>query len=199
VTAGKVTVDVVKNYRGKNPQHQRKQIDLGDKDAVVLFELEAGRRQEPVEERQLAQAIDRQRAIGKAVLAQQLSSMSDPRVTPVRPEERLRRQARGRQGGAVGFQPQIILLPEGTTFTVNAVASADRRYVIVRPSPIFSAIGNVSTFTFAGASQQNDDDDDQEQAQNQQQNVVNNFNFPGPQGGAGQQQNGQQNGQQANP
>ena len=180
VTADKVTVDVVKHFRSANPKHERQQIDLGAEDAVVLFELEEGRRKQPVEEQLLAQAIDRQRAIGKAVLAQQLSSMSDPRATPVRPEDRLRRQLQGRRGGAVGFQPQITILPEGTTFIVNAVASADRRYVIVRPSPNFTAIGDVSTFTFAGASQQNDDND-QAQAQNQQQNVTNNFNFPGPQ------------------
>lgn len=159
VTAGKVTVDVITHFRTDDAQHERQQIDLGKEDAVVLFDLEEGRREEPVAEEQLAQAIERQRAIGQAVLAQQLTSMSDPRVTPLRPDDRLRRQALLRRGGgAVGFQPVIQQLPDGTTYIVNAVASADRRYVIVRPSPIFSTIGDVSTFTFAGASQQNDDD-----------------------------------------
>lgn len=156
VAAGKVTVDVITNYGSSDAKRERQQIDLGAEEAVVAFTLDKGRRQQPVEERQLALAIDRQRAVSKAVLAQQLRSMSDPRATPIRPEERVRRrQALARNGGAVGFQPVIQTLPDGTTFTVNAVASADRRYVIVRPSPVFSQIGDVTTFTFAGAGQQN--------------------------------------------
>ena len=46
--------------------------------------------------------------------------------------------------------PVIQVLPEGTQFTVNAVATADRRYVIIRPAPIISSIAEVNTFSFAG-------------------------------------------------
>jgi hypothetical protein len=52
--------------------------------------------------------------------------------------------------GAVGFQPIIQVLPEGTMMSVFGVVSADRRYVRVAVSPIFSTIGEVTTFTFAG-------------------------------------------------
>lgn len=177
VTAGKVTVDVVTGYRTDNPQHERQQIDLSDKDAIVLFELKDGRRDEPIEDRLLAGAIEQQQAIGQAVLAQQLDSMSDPRATPLRPQDRLRRLAQINQGGAVGFQPQIITLPTGTSLTANAVASADRRYVIVRPSPLISAVSDVTSFTFAGGGNQDDNDQDQNQEQTQTTNNI--FNFPG--------------------
>ncbi|MEM6331698.1 MAG: hypothetical protein AAF790_15815, partial [Planctomycetota bacterium] len=141
VTAGKVTVDVVTNFRSPQAVHRRQQIDLGKDGAVVLFNVAEGRRQEPIAQEQLARALQRQEDIGRAVLAQQLSSMSDPGATPVRPEDRLRQLTRPRRGGAVGFQPQVQQFQDGTSMQVNAVASADRRYVIIRPAPLFSTIG----------------------------------------------------------
>ncbi|WP_197531434.1 VWA domain-containing protein [Posidoniimonas corsicana] len=163
VTAGVVTVDVYTNYGAPNEKHQRGQVELGKGDSAVKFELADGRRAERVDEQQLVNAINRQEAVGRAVLAQQLGSMSDPGVTALRPDDlqRIRRrQLAGGGGGAVGFQPQITVLPDGTQLTVNAVATADRRYVIVRPAPSITSISDVSTFTFAGASQDADDGND---------------------------------------
>lgn len=183
VTAGKVTVDVVTGYRTDNPKHERQQIDLGEKDSIVLFELKDGRRAEPIEDRLLAGAIEQQQAIGQAVLAQQIDSLSDPQATPLRPQDRLRRLAQLNRGGAVGFQPQIITLPTGTSLTANAVASADRRYVIVRPSPLISAVTDVTSFTFAGGGAQANGNQQQNQQQNQ--TVNNTFNFAGAPAGGG--------------
>jgi hypothetical protein len=53
------------------------------------------------------------------------------------------------RGGAVGYQPVISILPEGTSLFTMAVISADRRYVRITPSPMISAIGEVSTFNYA--------------------------------------------------
>ena len=50
----------------------------------------------------------------------------------------------------MGSRPVITVLPEGTNFFSMAVISADRRYVRVEPMPLFSGIGEVSTFTFVG-------------------------------------------------
>jgi hypothetical protein len=116
---------------------------------------------------QVAAAAARQDKISRAMLAEQIGSMSDPGVVPVRPgaaqQNRLNRLLAAADGGALGFQPVIEVLPEGVNFSVTAVVSADRRYVRVTPSPTFSLIGDVTTFTFAGAGQQvdmGDDDDD---------------------------------------
>jgi hypothetical protein len=48
----------------------------------------------------------------------------------------------------VGTMPIITTLPAGTNFNATAVISADRRYVRVTPMPLFSGIGEVSTFSF---------------------------------------------------
>ncbi len=52
---------------------------------------------------------------------------------------------------SVGFQPQITVLPEGVQMTVQAVISADRRYVRLTVIPSFTAITDVQTFSFIGA------------------------------------------------
>jgi hypothetical protein len=70
-----------------------------------------------------------------------------------------------RRGGAVGYQPQITVIPAGTFMNVtNAVVSSDRRYVRISPSPNFMSIGDVTTFTFSGAAQQVDMGMDMDQA-----------------------------------
>jgi hypothetical protein len=51
--------------------------------------------------------------------------------------------------GAVGYQPVIITLPEGTNFTVTGVVSADRRYVRITALPLFSLVSKVTTFNIA--------------------------------------------------
>ncbi|MFV0444237.1 MAG: hypothetical protein ACK5Q5_11770 [Planctomycetaceae bacterium] len=51
--------------------------------------------------------------------------------------------------GAVGFTPQITIIPDGVTMMVRAVISADRRYVRLSVSPNFTSIVDVQTFTFA--------------------------------------------------
>ncbi len=51
---------------------------------------------------------------------------------------------------SVGFQPQITVLPEGVSMTVQAVISADRRYVRLTVIPNFTSITDVQTFSFQG-------------------------------------------------
>ncbi len=52
---------------------------------------------------------------------------------------------------AAAQQPVITLLPEGTQLNVQAVVSADRRFVRMTMVPFFSQIESVSTFTFEGS------------------------------------------------
>lgn len=165
--ADRVTVDVYKNFRSENEQHQRQHIAVGEDDAMVLFNLDQGRRTDPIEAQQLAATLRRQDSISRAVLAQQLGSLSETGAVPGRSNVDpfdLRRQLALARGGAVGFQPVIISLPEGTQLFATAVVSADRRYVRITASPNFTGIGNVTTFTFAGAGEivpdSEDDEDD---------------------------------------
>jgi hypothetical protein len=151
VAAGKVTVDIVSQYGTMEQKQLRQQIPLGEKDALVNFTLEEGRRKEPLEQAQVAVAAANHREMGKGILAQQLSASSDPNAARDLAVAR-NLQRRGLpffRNGAVGYQPVISTLPEGTNMSVTAVVSADRRYVRITPTPLFSTIPQVDTFNFA--------------------------------------------------
>ncbi len=77
VTAGKVTVDLYTNQHTPEEKHIRQQIPLADKDALVIFEVPQGRRMESLTEHQIASVANTQAAINRAVLAQQLNSVSE--------------------------------------------------------------------------------------------------------------------------
>ncbi|MFO0791825.1 MAG: VWA domain-containing protein [Pirellulales bacterium] len=156
VAAGKVTVDVYTHLRSGDMQHERQQLAVGEKDALVVFDLNKGRRSEPIETAQLAGAMKRQEKISRSVLAQQLSSGSDSSIVPNSGRRFNPFTGRGAflGGGAVGFQPIVQTLPQGTSMSAIGVVSADRRYVRVAVQPLFSTIGDVQTFTFAGNAQQ---------------------------------------------
>lgn len=51
---------------------------------------------------------------------------------------------------AAAHQPVIVVLSEGTSLSVQAVVSADRRFVRLTLVPFFSHIGDVQEFTFNG-------------------------------------------------
>ena len=51
---------------------------------------------------------------------------------------------------AAAQQPVITVLNEGTSLSVQAVVSSDRRFVRLTLVPFFSKIGEVKTFTFSG-------------------------------------------------
>ncbi len=160
VTAGKVTVDVYTRYRTKDAVQLRKSVSLKNDEALVVFDLEGGRRQEPLADHQVANAAMAQLAVNQQVLAQQLAAAADHRA--LRDYALARRTlgddgSTGRHplfptGGAVGYQPVIITLPEGANMAMNAVISADRRYVRITAVPMFSAISEVNTFNMATGS-----------------------------------------------
>lgn len=164
VTAGKVTVDVYQHLNTDKVEHKRQTLDLKEDGLLVEFNLAQGRRTEPLENQLLARAVERQEAVSRAVLAQQIGSLEDPSGYPIRdPNDRrelLRRRLLAERGGAVGFQPVIVTLPEGTNFFATGVVSADRRYVRITTVPFFSTIGDVATFTFAGSGAEVDDGGD---------------------------------------
>ena len=158
VAAGKVTVDVYTHLRSGDMQHERQQLELSDKDAMVVFDLNHGRLAEPLESAQLAGAVKRQQSISRSILAQQISGGSDPSAVPGaggngRPFNPFLGRGALVASGAVGFQPIVQTLTGGPNLTVSGVVSADRRYVRIAAVPSFNTIGDVQTFTFAGNAQ----------------------------------------------
>ncbi|GIW93931.1 MAG: general secretion pathway protein GspD [Pirellulaceae bacterium] len=56
---------------------------------------------------------------------------------------------------AAAHMPVITVLSEGTSLSVQAVVSQDRRFVRLTLVPVFSEVGEVSTFTFTGRTSTN--------------------------------------------
>ena len=149
VTAGKVTVDVYSHYGTSEQKHLRDQIPVGDADSLVVFDIQDGRRKEPLAEQQLANAAAGQIAVNQAILAQQLNSLAGAQSGGAGNNFGLSRQ--GLLGipfirQAVGYQPVIQQIPSGARLSVSGVISADRRYVRISPQPSFTQIGQVTTF-----------------------------------------------------
>jgi len=157
VTGGKVHVEVVNHYRTDNPVRVAKNVSLKNDKAVVLFDLENGRRAEPLKQHQIVNAALEQialnRQVGRQILAQQLAAAADPGVA--RSLAMARRATPAGTvpfflgGGAVGYQPVIITLPEGANLAATAVVSADRRYVRITVVPLFSGVSEVNVFNTA--------------------------------------------------
>jgi tetratricopeptide (TPR) repeat protein len=152
--ADRVKVSVYRHLWSDRPQAIEKVVALKDGRAVVEFELDQGRRTEPIEAHKLAQVANRQLAISRAVLAQQLAGAVDPGAMASLANSR----GGGGSfvpfvpvvtGGAVGYQPVVVPVTEGAMLYAWAVISADRRYVRVSPMPQFSGIAEVNVFNFA--------------------------------------------------
>ena len=163
VTAGKVTVDIYTDNKEK--PHIHEQLELDETGAVVIFDVLHGRRIEPIGAHQLENMREHQEMVGQALLAQQLHSLSDSDAAR---NFAISRKLAARDGrfflpgrGAVGYRPDISILPEGANFTAMApIVSPDRRYVrvTVPPIPIKTGVGDVRTFNFATGQAQNIED-----------------------------------------
>ena len=77
VATGKVTVDVYTHDGTPEVVHVLQQIPVSDRDALVTFDLADGRRKEPLDQAQLANAAADQMAVSRSVLAQQIGALAD--------------------------------------------------------------------------------------------------------------------------
>ncbi len=160
IPSGKVTVDIFGNQGDNKVAHVRRQIALSDEPSLVAFDLPEGRRNESLKQHQLVNDIKTQLAVNqiaanRALLAQQINTVSGTSGTPSGPstvsldqDPRFigRRPPNFGQRSAVGIRPVVSLLPEGITMSVNAVISADRKYVRITALPFFSQVGEVTEF-----------------------------------------------------
>ena len=125
----------------------RREIPLGEKDALVIFDVQKGRRTEPLAETATAEIV-RRHEVARHELLKRLNSVTGSDA--VRDLAKSREKTEHlRLRSKVGFQPVISTLPEGSNMTATAVISADRRYVRITTVPLFSVVGEVSTFNFS--------------------------------------------------
>ncbi|MFM8494447.1 MAG: hypothetical protein ACKOEM_02830 [Planctomycetia bacterium] len=156
VAADTVTAEMTLHKGTDREQKLKRQVPLGADEILLTVDLPEGRRREPLLDAQVAQDVAVQQNIGRAILAQQLAGIDDPGAAASLSQSRSGGGAPGvpglpfGRGGAVGYQPVITTLPEGTNMSAMAVVSADRRYVRATVTPLFSGVGQVTQFNFSG-------------------------------------------------
>jgi hypothetical protein len=155
VTAGVVTAELTL-YKGTPfEETMKKQLPVVGDEMLFTIELPAGRRCQPVAEAQVAQDIRVQQELSRTILAQQLSALSNDAAVDSLSNTRPKNPKPGTTqrpfttGNAVGYQPVITTLPEGTNLQAMAVISANRKYVRITSTPLFSGIGQVTTFNYS--------------------------------------------------
>ncbi len=77
ISANKVTVDVYTHLGTKRAERNHKQIPLGEKDAVVVFELKEGRRTEPLAQAQVASAVQNVVGMNQQLIQQMAGAAGD--------------------------------------------------------------------------------------------------------------------------
>ena len=156
VAAGMITAELTLHRGTDREQKLRRQLPLGADEMLLNVELVEGRRREPLADAQVAQDVVVQQNLGRAILAQQLAGLADPAAVASLSQSRNARSGQQTPGlpffrsGAVGYQPVVTQLPEGTNLFARAVVSADRRYVRVTATPLFSGVGQVTQFNSSG-------------------------------------------------
>ena len=162
VAGGKVKVTIHTHLLTDKAQSLTRMVEMKNDEAVIQFELADGRLQAPLNERMLAAAVTNHLELRNRILAQQLPAGQAAQVDPGAMASYLESRSDGTipggaggilpfvpvRGGAVGYAPQITVVPEGAFMMTSAVISADRRYVRINPVPFFSAITEVNTFNF---------------------------------------------------
>jgi hypothetical protein len=143
-------------YKGTQfEETMKKQLAVVGDEMLFTIELPAGRRRQPVAEAQVAQDILVQQELSKTILAQQLAALSNDAAVDSLSNTRPKNPTPGSTqrpfttGNAVGYQPIITTLPEGTNLQAMAVISANRKYVRITSTPLFSGIGQVTTFNYS--------------------------------------------------
>ena len=184
LAGGKVTVNIVTDYGTPEQKFEQKVVTLDDNaiGAFLPVQVQNGHRKEPVSEAYLAKVRSARAELG-AVLAQagvpaggaaagagagaaaaaggNESSGFDPLAWQYFMASQFGGRGQGNRGpmfgrGAVGYAPQITVIPSGTFLQAGpAVISGDRRYVRATVSPNFSDIVAVDTFNFASGASTN--------------------------------------------
>ena len=159
-TGGKVKVEIVKHHkeRRKNLVERPREvaenwIEIGDKDVVLAFELDGGRRTRALNDEEIIRSVERAQQTREEIRrllweATDIDSYAKA-VDAARKRVAMEPRRGGPRGRGVGYQPVIAVIPEGTQLFISAVISGDRRFVRTQVAPQFSFITEVNVFNFA--------------------------------------------------
>jgi hypothetical protein len=158
VVGNRAQVEITRHVGTPQQSTTRQTVMISDEDAVLSFTLENGRRDRPrtVSTRWLNPLRDRE-------MVEAAQFLNRPGVLTPDEAQALRRFLVGRElsfqqvsnqvarpfvTGAVGFQPVVTTLNEGSILQASAVVSPDRRYVRLAVNPVFTTLTDVFTFSF---------------------------------------------------
>ena len=158
VVANRAAVTITQ-HRGTATETVKKDfLTIGKEASSLKFRLKNGRR---TDERQVAFVPPlplrgvvrkggrkaRPQNFGQAI-AQFMEGAAANQITRVSGDDVVgQQQLQQAVGGVVAFQPIVQVIPEGVRADVLAIVSADRRYVRLSISPLFTSITDVFTFT----------------------------------------------------
>jgi hypothetical protein len=148
IVGRRATLTIIEHQGTPQERVTTQPIALGAEDAVVRVKLADGRRQTP---RVTAAAVSAATALPpKTGRRRTLSPAAQQAAAELAASREQLGQFEIRRTGAIGFQPVITIIPEGETFTAQAIVSPDRRYVRIGINPTFSNLIRTETFTFFG-------------------------------------------------
>lgn len=145
VVGERATLTIIRHQGTPEEKIETYPIQLRAEDVVVRFSLPEGRR------KTLRDVVTQDATFEVPVTR---NAAPSGRIKAAQAEAELnasRGQLEGvsvRRTGAVGFQPVIQVIPEGSTMTAQALVSPDLRYVRIGAAPTFSNVTDVFTFSF---------------------------------------------------
>jgi hypothetical protein len=145
IVGNRARLTIVRDAGGTAPQTETRTVALDGGEAVIEVAISSGRRSE---ERTVS-TLDVPSKFDERAIPRRNDRIGDRREQRAASDEFNESRLRiARRAGAVGFQPIIAVIPEGAQNTATAVVSADRRYVRLSMSPLFSNITDVIPFSF---------------------------------------------------
>ncbi len=146
-------------------------FELGEDGAIVKFDLEKGRLDDTLKDAEIEAALLADTVVeNRIAVTRQIASLSNQSVARKLNDSSSTTKIKGtttegesanplvsdgvltdwvhnrKMREAVGYTPQITLLPSGAQLSGTAIVSADRRYVRLSPMPFFSQIRRVVTY-----------------------------------------------------
>jgi hypothetical protein len=145
IVGKRARLTITRDAGGAEPQTESRTVSLDGGQAVIEITVAAGRRSE---ERTVSTLTIPSR-FDERTVARPRAPIRDRMLRQTATEEfNESRQRLAIQAGAVGYNPVIVVIPEGAQNTATAVVSADRRYVRLSMSPLFTNITDVVPFSF---------------------------------------------------
>ncbi|MDO4574902.1 MAG: hypothetical protein Q4D98_06770 [Planctomycetia bacterium] len=145
VVGDKVLVDIALHAGTEKEHHIKKVVKLDGDSFGVAFTMTHGRRTDSLQAQRLVEKV---KEVKTSQLAKQLVDNLDQKALA----DYSSTTSGGYQpyyvNGAVGYKPEILWLPEGAQLSAQGVISADRRYVRITASPLFSTIPETRIFNY---------------------------------------------------